>query len=125
MPPSTITIASREAATIMSISLSSRSAVVGKAMNWPPTRPIRTPANGPAQGTSDRCSAQEAPVIASTSAAFSLSNDTTLAMIWVSLRQPLGNSGRDGRSIKRATSTSDSAGRPSRRKKLPGILPAA
>ncbi len=114
--PSTMTMASRVAATIMSISLSSRSAKVGKAMNWPLTRPMRMPANGPSQTRSERCSAAEAPVMASTSAAFSLSNDTTLAMSWVSMRQPLGNSGRDGRSIRRATRISDSAGRPSRRK---------
>ena len=39
-----------------------------------------------------------------------------LAMTCVSIRQVLGKSGRDGRSIMRATRISDSDGRPSRRK---------
>jgi hypothetical protein len=46
-------------------------------------------------------------------------------MIWVSFRKPSGNSGRIGRSISRDVSVSFSAGRPSRLKKPPGILPAA
>ena len=45
--------------------------------------------------------------------------------IWVSKCQPFGNSGRTGRSIIRAVSVAFSPARPSRRKKEPGILPAA
>src|SRR5688572_26517352 len=44
---------------------------------------------------------------------------------WVSRRQPFGKSGRSGRSIMRAVRVAFSPARPSRRKKLPGILPAA
>ena len=44
---------------------------------------------------------------------------------WVSRVQPLGKSGRSGRSIMRAVRVAFSPARPSRRKKLPGILPAA
>ena len=44
---------------------------------------------------------------------------------WVSRRQPLGNSGRSGRSIMRAIRVPFSPARPSRLKKEPGILPAA
>src|SRR5262249_58357166 len=47
------------------------------ATNWPSTRPTRTPASGPSQTRSEMWSAAEAPVIASTSVAFSRSNDTT------------------------------------------------
>ncbi len=43
----------------------------------------------------------------------------------VSRRQPLGNSGRSGRSIMRAISVAFSPARPSRLKNEPGILPAA
>ncbi len=63
--------------------------------------------------------------MAMTSPAFSLSKLMTLQMICVSIFQPLGNSGRIGRSIRRQTRTSSLVVRPSRRKKLPGILPAA
>ena len=47
------------------------------------------------------------------------------ALTWTSLRNPFGNSGRSGRSIRRLVRTSFSVGRPSRLKKPPGILPAA
>ena len=58
----------------------------------------------------------EAPVIASTSEAFSRSVETTMAITCVSNRQPLGKSGRDGRSMRREVSTSTSVMRPSRLK---------
>src|ERR1700755_92213 len=48
-----------------------------------------------------------------------------IATICVSLRQPLGKSGRIGRSIMRAVSVPFSPARPSRLKNEPGILPAA
>ena len=47
-------------------------AKVGLTTNLPSMRPTRTPANGPAHGMSEMCSAADAPVIASTSVAFSL-----------------------------------------------------
>ena len=114
--PSTMTMASRLAATNRSSSDSSRWAKVGLTTNWPPIRPTRTPANGPAQGMSERCSAIDAPVMASTSVGFSRSAESTVAMTWVSKRQPLGNSGRQGRSMRREVSTSSSVRRPSRLK---------
>src|SRR5436309_15673414 len=48
-----------------------------------------------------------------------------MATSWVSYRQPLGNSGRSGRSIMRAVSVPFSPARPSRLKNEPGIFPAA
>ena len=45
------------AATMMSMSLFSRSANVGFATNWPSMRPTRTPASGPAHTRSEMCSA--------------------------------------------------------------------
>src|SRR4029450_9878083 len=48
-----------------------------------------------------------------------------IATSCVSRRQPFGKSGRIGRSIIRAVSVPFSPARPSRLKKLPGILPAA
>ena len=65
---------------------------------------------------SDRCSAIDAPVIASTSDAFSRSVDTTIAITCVSNRQPFGKRGRDGRSMSREVNTSTSVIRPSRLK---------
>src|SRR5438876_288837 len=51
--------------------------------------------------------------------------DSTVAMTCTSLRNPLGKSGRIGRSIRREAWTAASPGRPSRLKKPPGIFPAA
>ena len=51
-----------------------------------------------------------------------LSGTVTSCVSWF---QPLGNSGRSGRSIMRATSVPFSPARPSRLKNEPGILPAA
>src|SRR5437660_12268760 len=48
-----------------------------------------------------------------------------IATSWVSYRQPFGNSGRIGRSIRRADSVAFSPARPSRLKNEPGIFPAA
>ena len=85
----------------------------------------RTPATGPAHGTSEMCRAALAPVRASTSDGWILSAESTVAITCVSQRNPSGNSGRHGRSMSRETSTSSSRGRPSRLKNPPGILPAA
>ena len=51
--------------------------------------------------------------------------DITVTTTWVSLTKPEGKSGRSGRSIRREIKVSPSVARPSRRKKLTGILPAA
>ena len=78
-----------------------------------------------ANGTLEIASAAEAPVIASTSLSLSVSAEITSAMICVSRRQPVGNSGRIGRSIRRLVSTSFSLGLPSRLKNPPGMRPDA
>ncbi len=83
-PPSTITMASRDAAMMTSRSASARWASVGFATNWPPTRPTRTPAIGPLNGMSEIWSAADAPVSARTSVSFSWSKERTVAMICVS-----------------------------------------
>ncbi len=44
---------------------------------------------------------------------------------WTSLRRPLMNVGRSGRSIRRQVRIASSLGRPSRRKNEPGMRPAA
>src|SRR6266849_4401475 len=54
-----------------------------------------------------------------TSGSLSLSAESTIATIWVSLRQESGKSGRMGRSIRREVRISFSEGRPSRLKKPP------
>ena len=48
-----------------------------------------------------------------------------VSTIWVSLRNPSGKQGRNGRSVRRQVKIAASVGRPSRRKNEPGILPAA
>ena len=83
-PPSTITMASREAAMMTSRSHSARCARVGFATNWPFSRPTRTPAKGPPKGMSEMWSAAEAPVSARMSVSFSWSKESTVAMICVS-----------------------------------------
>ena len=93
--------------------------------NSPSTRPTRTPAIVRVNGMLESASAADAPVIASTSESFSVSAESTSAMICVSWRQPDGNSGRIGRSISRLVSTSFSVGLPSRLKNPPGIRPDA
>ena len=59
------------------------------------------------------------------SGSFSWSAESVVTMIWTSLRMPFGKSGRSGRSVRRAVRMPAVLGRPSRRKKPPGILPAA
>ena len=84
----------------------------------------RTVAIGPLKGMLEIDNAAEDPIAANTSASFSLSNDNTLATICVSNKNVSGNSGRIGRSIKRADKISFSLGLASRLIKPPGILPA-
>ncbi len=69
--------------------------------------------------------AAEAPVIPRTSESFAWSEESTVAEIWISFRNPSGNRGRSGRSMRRLLRISFSVGRPSRLKKPPGIFPAA
>jgi hypothetical protein len=54
-----------------------------------------------------------------------MSTDRTVMTTWTSSRYPSRNEGRSGRSISRAVRIAVSEGRPSRRKKLPGIFPRA
>ncbi len=84
LPLSTIVIPERLHATIRLISLSTCSLSVGLAINLPSTLPTRTPAIGPAKGISDISSAVEAPSMANTSASFSLSVESTVAITCVS-----------------------------------------
>ncbi len=70
-PPSTITIESREPDTVRSTSENSSCWKVGLRIQAPSTRPTRTAAIGPFQGTLDIWSAAEAAVTPSTSASFS------------------------------------------------------
>ena len=67
----------------------------------------------------------DAPVTASTSGGTSSSMERVVAMIWISSLSQWGNRGRMGRSIRRLMRMAFSGGRPSRRRKPPGILPAA
>jgi len=80
---------------------------------------------GPRNGIPESVSAADVPTSARISGSFSKSWLITVQTIWVSLRKPLANSGRIGRSISREVSVSFSLGRASRLKKPPGILPAA
>ena len=61
-----------------------RSSYVGLMTYSPLTMPTRTPAIVFSNGISESASAAEAPVIASTSASFSVSADMSSAMICVS-----------------------------------------
>jgi hypothetical protein len=70
-------------------------------------------------------SAALVPISAAMSACTSGFRLSTWMTTCTSLKKPSGNSGRIGRSIRRLVSVSSSLGRPSRLKKLPGILPAA
>ena len=83
-PPSTMMMLSAVPATTMSMSLSSSCLTVGFTTNSPFTRPTRTPAIGSGNGMSERFMAADAPTRASTSASFSWSEETTVAMICVS-----------------------------------------
>ena len=64
-------------------------------------------------------------MMARMSGSFSWSAERVVMTIWTSLRMPLGKSGRRGLSVRRAVRMPALLGRPSRRNKPPGILPAA
>ena len=85
----------------------------------------RTAPIGPSKGMPLIISAAEAPLIEMMSWGFSWSAPMTVITTWVSLRKPLANDGRSGRSVRRQVRTASSVGRPSRRKNEPGIFPAA
>ena len=74
---------------------------------------------------SEIISAALAPFIARMSYGCTWSIDSGIETSCVSWRQPLGKSGRIGRSIMRAVRVPFSPARPSRLKNEPGILPAA
>ncbi|SKW16291.1 Uncharacterised protein [Mycobacteroides abscessus subsp. massiliense] len=126
---STIMIATSSAvlrpATTMSNTAVSSCSIVGNATHWPSIRATRTPPTGPVKGSPAICVDADAALMASTSyrsAGFRLSTVTTT---WISLRSPLTKVGRSGRSMRRQVRMASVEGRPSRRKKDPGIRPAA
>ena len=104
---------------------STRSSSLGLTTKLPSTLPIRTAPTGVGNGMWEIISAAEAPFIARMSYGLTWSTEIGIATSWVSYRQPLGNSGRIGRSIRRAESVAFSPARPSRLKNEPGIFPAA
>ena len=106
-------------------SLDSICSWVGLATNPPSMRPTRTAPIGPANGRSLIISAAEAPLIDRMSESFSPSALSSRVWTCTSLKYPLGNSGRIGRSVTRQVRISFSDGRPSRLKKPPGKRPAA
>ena len=124
-PASTIMTASCEPATVRFSVETARCSSVGLMTNSSLTRPTRTPAIGPSNGMSETVSAALAPIMPAISGALSWSTESTVATICTSLRKPFGNSGRMGRSMRRAQSVASLDGRPSRLMKPPGILPAA
>ena len=83
-PASTMTMPSAVPATTRSMVPCLRSSNVGLMMYSPLIMPTRTPAMVFSKGMSERASAADAPVIASTSASFSVSADISSAMICVS-----------------------------------------
>ena len=91
----------------------------------PLAKPTRAAPIGPMKGTPEIVSAAEAAIIATMSGSLTRSCDSTVHITRTSFLKPGANSGRQGRSIRRAVSVSFSVGRASRLKKPPGILPAA
>ena len=85
----------------------------------------RTAPIGPSNGMPLIMSAADDALIANTSCGLTWSAPITVTTIWVSLRKPSGNAGRNGRSIRRQVKMACWLGRPSRRKNEPGIFPAA
>ncbi len=63
--------------------------------------------------------------MASTSWGLTWSAPKMVPTTWTSLRKPLGNEGRSGRSMSRQVRMAWSEDLPSRRKNEPGIFPAA
>ena len=86
---------------------------------------IRTAATGQSNGIPLTQSAADAPLSAITSYWFSPSIPRIVPTTCVSCRYSAGKLGRSGRSIRRQARMASSEARPSRRKKDPGIRPAA
>ncbi len=86
---------------------------------------MRTAPTCAATGISEIARAAEAPFIARMSYGWTWSTEIGWETSCVSRCHPFGNSGRSGRSIMRAVSVAFSPALASRRKKEPGILPAA
>ena len=129
-PASTIMIAIspasvRRPATTSSNVDSSPSWYVGCAIHSPWWCANRTAPIGPLKGMPETVNAADAPLIDAMSCGFSRSAPRMVEMTCTSLRNPSGNDGRNGRSVRRHVRIACSPGRPSRRKNDPGILPAA
>ena len=124
-PASTIMIASFVPARLRWSLLFSRSAGVGLMIYLPSTYPTTTDAVGPAKGMSEMLSAIELPSMPNTSGGISLSTESAVATTATSFKQPFGNKGRMGRSIRRDVRIALSEGLPSLFLKPPGILPTA
>ena len=122
-PASIMAMRSSVEATVTAISLTLRSSALGLMINSPSIRPTETPEMGPFQGMSEMERAMEVPIMAAISGELSWSTDITVQTMDTSLRMSLGNRGRMGRSIMRQVRVAFSLGRPSRRRKAPGILP--
>ena len=86
---------------------------------------MRTAPMGPSKGMPDSIRAAEAVLMARTSWGLTWSAAKIVPTTWTSLRNPSGNDGRRGRSMRRQVRMAWSVARPSRRKNEPGILPAA
>ena len=112
-------------ATTMSKTARSRSSWVGNATHWSSMSATRVAPIGPLNGRPEIWVDSDAALIAMTSYMSLGSSARTVMTTWTSLRRPLTNEGRSGRSISRQVRIASSLGRPSRRKNEPGILPAA
>src|SRR5712691_6799139 len=124
-PASTMRMASAVPATTRSSSDSPMRDMGGLTTIWPSRWPMRTAPTGPANGMSEITSAVDAPLMLRIVGSFSWSTESTVETTWTSSRNPSGNSGRRGRSVRRDARIAASLGRPSRRMNAPGILPAA
>jgi hypothetical protein len=98
---------------------------VGKATHCPSMSATRVAPIGPENGSPESWVDIDAALIARTSYGVSGSRAMTVMTTWTSLRSPFLKVGRSGRSMSRQVRIASSEGRPSRRKKEPGIRPAA
>ena len=103
----------------------SMSLKLGKATHWPSMSETRTAPIGPEKGRPEICVEADAALIARTSYWWSGWTASTVMTTWTSLRRPFLKVGRSGRSMRRQVRMASVPGRPSRRKKLPGMRPAA
>jgi hypothetical protein len=121
-PPDVVTT---RPATTMSKTARSSSEWRGKPTHCPSIKATRTPPIGPENGRPAIWVDSEAALMATTSYGSSGLSASTVTTTWTSLRSPLTKAGRSGRSIRRQVRMASVLGRPSRRKKEPGIFPAA